>query len=385
MAEIPFQRPQLPTRVEIERYFDLAREARWFSNGGPCWRLLRERLADRVGAYCVPVASGTLGLMVALAAVLEKRGTASARSTALMPSFTFPATAQAALWCQLKPAFVDIAPDEWHLDPVGLERALRERRGETGAVVCVSAFGTAPTADTRSRWEYACRVEKVPLVVDSAAAFGSSSDDGTPVGAQGDVEVVSFHATKPFAIGEGGAVFTRSKALCEKIELIINFGLKPDRTVAIAMGVNAKLSELHAATALAVLDRLDAILVGRRKAAAAVRAQAGAGVQWQHGCERSTWQFVPVGFADKAQRHRAFVSCSDRIEVRRYYRPLHEMAPYRGWQAAGGALASTSELVSRILCFPMANDILPSEVRAISEVLRAVTKRSEPNRVGSAR
>ncbi|HEX2071345.1 MAG TPA: hypothetical protein VHF90_06840, partial [Thermoleophilaceae bacterium] len=60
-----FQRPSLPSGEAIEQYLGLAREARWFSNGGPCWQLLRDRLSDRVGAYCVPVASGTIGLMAA--------------------------------------------------------------------------------------------------------------------------------------------------------------------------------------------------------------------------------------------------------------------------------------------------------------------------------
>ena len=59
-----FQRPALPSSAEVERYFELARSERWYSNGGPCWRLLSRRLEDRVGAYCVPVASGTLGLIV---------------------------------------------------------------------------------------------------------------------------------------------------------------------------------------------------------------------------------------------------------------------------------------------------------------------------------
>lgn len=64
---IRFQRPQLPAGPAIERYLERAREARWFSNGGPCSKQLAERLGERVGAFCTPVASGTLGLMAALA------------------------------------------------------------------------------------------------------------------------------------------------------------------------------------------------------------------------------------------------------------------------------------------------------------------------------
>jgi dTDP-4-amino-4,6-dideoxygalactose transaminase len=365
---IPFQRPELPPTTEIDRYLELSRGERWFSNGGPCWRLLRDRLSERAGAYCVPVASGTLGLMAALAAVLDAPGTGP-KGGALMPSFTFIATAQAAIWSGLEPRLADIAPDHWHLDPGLLERLLPES-DDLGAVLAVSAFGTPPPAETRQRWERACRQADVPLVVDSAAGFGAVAEDGVPVGAQGDVEVVSFHATKPFAIGEGGAVFTRDRGLYERVELAVNFGFRPDRTVAIDRGLNAKMSELHAATALAVLDRLDAILEHRRQAAAAIRGRAGQGASWQAGCERSTWQFVPVALSSSEQRERLVAACDNRIQTRVYYEPLNELAPEQS-TIAGPNVERTEDLHRRILCLPMANDLSAAERDTIASVLEA--------------
>ena len=367
---IPFQRPSLPSTPEIDRYLDLSREERWFSNGGPCWRLLRDRLSDRAGAYCVPVASGTLGLMAAIASVLEASGAGSQRTGALMPSFTFMATAQSAIWSGLEPRLSDIAADHWHLDAGRLERILQGSE-DIGVVLAVSAFGTPPPAETRLRWESACRKAGVPLVVDSAAGFGAVAEDGVPIGSQGDVEVVSFHATKPFAIGEGGAVFTRDRALSERIERIVNFGFRGDRTVGSARGLNAKMSELHAATALAVLDGLDSILERRRGAAAAIRARAGSGASWQAGSERSTWQFVPVALADSERRERVVEACRERIEVRVYYQPLSELAPEPP-PVVGGGLAETDDLGRRIICMPMANDLTEAEVGAIGATLEAV-------------
>jgi dTDP-4-amino-4,6-dideoxygalactose transaminase len=368
-SAIPFQRPSLPSTEEIGGYLELARGERWFSNGGPCWRLLRDRLSDRAGAYCVPVASGTLGLMVALASVLDARGGGPKGLGAAMPSFTFVATAQAAIWAGLEPRLYDIAPDHWHLDAALLEDALRDR-DDLGAVIAVSAFGTPPPAETRLRWERACREAGVPLVIDSAAGFGAVAEDGVPVGAQGDVEVVSFHATKPFAIGEGGAVFTKDRALHERIELAVNFGFRPDRTVGFGRGLNAKMSELHAATALAVLDRLDSILERRQSAAAAIHAQTGNGTSWQAGSERSTWQFVPVALATPERRDRTIDACRGRVETRIYYEPLDDLVP-EGSVIAGGSLAVTHDLHRRILCMPMANDITEAEVATIAATLAA--------------
>lgn len=366
---IRFQRPSLPSATLIDRYLELSREERWFSNGGPCWRLLRERLADRVGAYCVPVASGTLGLMATIAAVLDGLRGSSRQHGALLPSFTFLATAQAALWSGLQPRLMDIDAEHWHLDPAGMERVLAERRGDIGLVLAVSTFGTPPPSETRTRWERSCGLAGVPLIVDSAAGFGAVADDGVPIGCQGDVEVVSFHATKPFAVGEGGAVFTRDRALCERVELAVNFGLRPDRSVGLEMGLNAKMSELHAATALAVLDEFDAILESRRRAVAAIREQAAADIAWQVGCERSTWQFVPVAFADPQQRAQARRAHGERVEMRTYYEPLHEMTPFRGWPIVDGGLPQTMELRKRVLCLPMANDLNQVELEAIASVV----------------
>jgi dTDP-4-amino-4,6-dideoxygalactose transaminase len=366
-----FQRPSLPAPERIERHLARSREAHWLSNGGPCWQLLRDALAERTGAYCIPVASGTLGLMAAVAAVRNglpaRHG--EAQRVALLPSFTFPATAQAALWAGLAPRLLDIDPEHWHLAPDQLERELRVRGDEVALVIAVSSFGTPPPPETRQRWEAACRAAGVPLIVDSAAGFGAIAADGVPVGAQGDVEVVSFHATKPFAIGEGGAIFTRDSALCERIELVVNFGLGADRSVQLPLGLNGKMSELHAATGLAVLEGFDEALGARRAASQTLRERADESLAWQAGCERSTWQFVPVAHPDADAATAAEARCADRVETRRYYVPLHHMEVFREAARADGGLAATDDLAARLLCLPMAQDLTDDELAQIGAVL----------------
>jgi dTDP-4-amino-4,6-dideoxygalactose transaminase len=368
--QMRFQRPSLPAAAAIDGYLELSRRERWFSNGGPCWRLLRDRLSDRVGAYCVPVASGTVGLLAAIAATLVEDSRGGGAATALLPSFTFPATAQAATWAGLRPLLLDVDPTAWHLSCDQLEAELAERGREVALVLAVCSFGTPPPPEVRERWERACRAADVALIVDSAAGFGATAADRTPIGAQGDIEVVSFHATKPFAIGEGGAVFTRDAGLRDRIERTINFGFDRSGAVTLARGLNGKMSELHAATALAVLDELDTILAARREAAAAVRAQVGATVVWQEGSERSTWQFVPVAFADMGERVVAQERCRGVVETRTYYEPLHGMPVYRDLPRAASGLTQTERLAARLLCLPMANDLDVSEIDQIARAIR---------------
>ena len=82
-----------------------------------------DRLSDATGAGAVPVSSGTSGLQVALAA-LRRRGPRRATEV-LVPSFAFPAPAQAIVWNGLRPVFADVAADHWHLDPGGAGRRPR--------------------------------------------------------------------------------------------------------------------------------------------------------------------------------------------------------------------------------------------------------------------
>ena len=363
-SAIRFQRPELPPTPAIDRYFDLARATRWFTNGGPCCRLLSKRLSERVGAYCTPVSSGTLGLMVALSAVLGERS----GGQALIPSFTFVATAQAAIWSNLRPRLHDVDPDSWHLAPEQLEASLADPC-EARAVIAVSAFGTPPPAEQRKRWEQSCREAGVPLIVDSAAGFGAVAEDGAPIGAQGDVEVVSFHATKPFGIGEGGAVFTRHRGLHEQIEREVNFGFRPDHSIASVRGLNAKMSELHAATALAVLDDFEQVLDRRRSAAESLREQIGAGPSWQRECRRSAWQFAPLLFEDEESRDRALANCHDTVETRIYYQPLQHLIPAQASAVQGGT-PHAEDLYRRLLCLPMANDLSEKEVATIAAAVR---------------
>jgi dTDP-4-amino-4,6-dideoxygalactose transaminase len=359
-----FQRPWLPEADSIERYLARSRDARWFSNGGPCWHLLSERLAHRTGAHCIPVASGTAGLLATVAALTGGRS-----GEAVLPSFTFPATAQAALWNGLTPRLVDVDPDHWHLDPRALERILADRGAKIAVVIAVSSFGTPPPAAVRRQWEQACAAAGVPLVVDSAAAFGAVGEDGVPIGGQGDVEVVSFHATKPFAVGEGGAVFTRDDAIRDRIEQTINFGFDSDHAVSMPIALNGKMSELHAAVGLAVLDEFDAILSVRREVAGAIRDAARPGVTWQSGCERSTWQFVPARLENGVTRDRTARGCASTLETRVYYEPLHLMGRLAAKCVCDGSLPVTEALAREILALPMANDLTAGEVQRLVDAV----------------
>jgi dTDP-4-amino-4,6-dideoxygalactose transaminase len=365
----------MPPLEEVAAYFALAERDRWFSNSGPCHRLLTERLERFIGrdAHCLLVSNGTLGLIVALRALTSRRP--STATEVLVPSFTFVATINAIVWAGLTPVFVDIDPGHWHPSADGIEHALASRAGRVAAVLSCSTFGTPPPPAIRARWRKACAEHRVPLLIDSAAGFGARDESGDPLGLQGDAELFSFHATKPFAIGEGGMLTTLDRELFDEMARLINFGIDEHRVLTGEAGLNAKLSELHAATGLAVFDRYGAILEGRQQRAKTFKRELEPeGFEFQLGSERSTWQFVPT-LAPSSGRRDEIVqeALLHGIEVRTYFTPCHRFAPCAGFPRIG-SLEVTEDVADRMLSLPMSNDLSDDEVAQITRSCLVATR-----------
>jgi dTDP-4-amino-4,6-dideoxygalactose transaminase len=374
---VRFLQPQVPALADAARYYALAEEAAFYSNGGPCHELLRGRLSERLrGAHVLPVANCTLGLMVALRAALgEPTGT---RSLVVTPSFTFTATACAIVWAGFEPLFVDIEPASWQMDHEALATALDEQAGRIAGVLGCSTFGTAPPVRLRDAWRAACREHGVPLLLDSASGFGSVDAEGVPVGGLGETEIFSFHATKPFAIGEGGAIATPDPALAERAGRLINFGMERGARSSDEAGINAKLSELHCAIALSMLDRYDDTLAERRATAARLRtaiAQRHARVSFQRGVEDSTIQTCQIVAAD-AESRSAMVDRAAQLDVqaRAYFDPpVHRQPAFQRWTPAA-ALPVTDDIAARSLSLPMANRLPDEHIERIADVTVPVAR-----------
>ncbi|HEY4095234.1 MAG TPA: aminotransferase class I/II-fold pyridoxal phosphate-dependent enzyme [Baekduia sp.] len=367
---VPYQRPWLPPADAVLAYYRRAEDVRHYSNGGPCARLLEERISKRLGgAACLSFANCTQAISTALTAVAGRPGPEDARLVAT-PAYTFTATACAIVAAGFEPLFVDVEPAGWQLDPAALEAALAERPGAVAAVLACSTYGTPGTAEQLAAWTASAARHGVPLLVDSAAAFGAADDAGVPTGARGATELFSFHATKPFAIGEGGLLATPDAELERAARSLQNFGLDPVTRLSTAIGVNAKLSELAAATGLAMLDAYDEQLGARRERVAALRSGLdGAPLEWQRGAGASTWQVVPVVAADVVTRDAIMARAEAAgVQVRSPFDPpLHGHPAFAG--AARGPLPVSEDLARRTVALPMANDLTADEIAQVVAVV----------------
>jgi len=245
---VPVFRPQLPDAARLLPYLRRIDDSRTYTNWGPLVTELEQRLASHFGLAEHRVVSASSGTAALVGAILATAGRASlGRPLAIVPAFTFVATAIAVEQCGYRPYIVDVDPDTWALDPE--ELCGHPRLDQVGIVVVAAPFG-------RPIPQESCRTFRrrtgIPIVIDGGASFEALCND--PSQHIGDVPVaLSFHATKSFSTGEGGSVVSTDRAVSTLVAQALNFGFHETRNSSMA-STNGKMSEYHAAVGLAELD-----------------------------------------------------------------------------------------------------------------------------------
>lgn len=207
------------------------------------------------GAHCVAVNSGTSALHLALLALDLQAG-----DEVLVPSFTFAASANSIALVGAVPVFVDIDPTTFCIDVAAARAAVTPR---TRAIMPVHLYGQP--ADMAALGSLAA--EHGLLVIEDAAQAVAASFSGTPAGAFGDAACFSFYPTKNMTSGEGGMVTTRDAAVARTLRLLRNQGMER-RYANEIVGLNNRMTDLHAAIGRVQLGKLDDWTVQRRANAA---------------------------------------------------------------------------------------------------------------------
>jgi len=251
---LPVLRPRLPSAAEILPYLQAIDSRNVYSNYGPLVMRLEQELSRHLGARdqtLVTVSNATAGITAALLSLGIQEGETQESGLCLMPSWTFAATPHAAMAAGFTPFFGDVDPETWALNPdkaVNIVRAKLHQGRPVKAVIVVSPFG-APIK--LQAWEQFQKETGVPVIVDAAAGFDTAAPSSL-------LTVVSLHATKILAAGEGGFVIADSPQKARRIRACCNFGFEVSR-VAQCRSINAKMSEYHAAVGLASLAQWPAI------------------------------------------------------------------------------------------------------------------------------
>jgi dTDP-4-amino-4,6-dideoxygalactose transaminase len=249
---IPVLRPCLPPAERLLPYLRRIDATRIYTSWGPLALELEERLCRRFSLPLGGVASAGSGTSALTAAILTAAGRAAGRRRlAIVPALTFVATAAAAESCGYTPLIADIDSETWQLDPERM--TARADLDEAAIVIPVAPFGRPVP---QSPWLKFRERTGIPVVIDGAATFEAAA--GQPERVLGELPVtMSFHATKAFAMGEGGCVASTDTGLVEQIGQALNFGFSGSRDSA-TPSLNGKLSEYHAAVGLAELEEWNA-------------------------------------------------------------------------------------------------------------------------------
>lgn len=246
--DLPVLRPQLPPAGCLLPYLQRIDAARTYTNHGPLSAELEGRLAMHLKLPVKSVTCASSGTAALIGAILAAAGRAQdEKPFALIPAFTFAATAVAAEQCGYRPYIVDVDPTTWMLEPEAL--AGHSILSQAGLIIPVAPFGRPVP---QRPWLSFQEQTGVPVVIDGAASFDRVAD--APAQFLGAIPVVlSFHATKAFGTGEGGAVASNDADLIMRVAQALNFGFHIARDSQVP-STNGKMSEYHAAVGLAELD-----------------------------------------------------------------------------------------------------------------------------------
>ena len=209
------------------------------THNGPKVQQLEREIDQLLGVdKTVAVTNGTIAMQMALRALDVTEG------EVITTPFSWVATCSSILWERCTPVFVDVDPTTFNIDPDLIEAAITK---QTRAILAVHSFSCPCDVE---RIATIAKDHKLSVVYDGAHAFGVQFG-GRSLLDWGDVSTTSFHATKIFNTGEGGAVFAGG-ALKERLQSLRFFGFDKEKAIT-DVGCNGKMTELHAALGLANL------------------------------------------------------------------------------------------------------------------------------------
>lgn len=361
---IPFNKPHVSGK-ELE-YVTRAISAGEIAADGrftkACARLMEQRFSI---PKVLMMPSCTAGLeMAALLCQLEPG------DEVILPSYTFVSTANAFLRAGARPVFVDIRSDTLNLDETRLEAAIT---GRTKAICPVHYAGVGCEMDAINRIAKAHNL----LVVEDAAQGVHAYYKDRALGSLGDLGAYSFHDTKNYVSGEGGALTINNRALLERSEIIRDKGTNRqkffrgeiDKYTWVDIGSSFLPAEIACAFLQAQLELLDPILERRRaiaegyseRLAPLERSGALRGPRVPAHCRQNYHMFYILLRDEKSREGLATHLRGLGIQAVSHYVPLHLSPMGRKWGYEPGSLPVTEELSGRLLRLPLYYALTPAE------------------------
>lgn len=352
---IPITRPELPPFEDYEALLREVWQSRMLSNFGQFAQRLEKLTTDYIGVPTRVVVSGDIGLILTIAALDLPRG-----ASVVVPSFTFNSTVNAILWNGLQPVFADIDAETFNLDPASADEAATQF--DAKLILATHVFGNP--ADVEGLAAVADR-HGARIVFDAAHAYGAERG-GRRIGAFGDAEVFSLSGTKLVTSGEGGLIASSDAALIDRITFLRGYGFLHDYNSRY-VGMNGKMSELHAALGTLTLARVDDAVTVRHELVARYKGRLGASaptVQCIRPSDRSTFKDFALLFEGSSTRDAVEQSLTQAgVQTKRYFLPCHSQDAYSALPSL--SLPVTESVHSRLLCIPLFESMTEAEMETV--------------------
>jgi len=340
----------------------------WISSKGEYISRFEEEFARYCGCkYGVAVHNGTEALHLALCALGIGHG-----DEVLVPDLTFAATVNAVIYTGAKPIYVDVHPTYWCIDPEKIEKKITKR---TKAIIPVHLYGHPCDMDAIRD---IAEDHGIYVIEDAAEAHGAEYK-GRKVGSLSDVACFSFYGNKIITTGEGGMCLTNNEELAEKMRLLRNHGMDPDRRYwHITVGFNYRMTNIQAAIGLAQLKKIDKFIEIKRKNAKLYNSLLSdiEGIvpppeeKW---AKNVYWMYSVLVIEEEfgINRNQLIAYLEQKgIETRPFFYPLHEMPPYK----SDGKYPISTYLSRRGVNLPSSVKLTPGQIAYIVDAIRNARK-----------
>jgi dTDP-4-amino-4,6-dideoxygalactose transaminase len=327
----------------------------WLTNRGELLQELEKKVVDYLGTSNIIIMNnGTIPLQIALKILGEK-------GEVITTPFSYVATSASIVWENCTPVFVDITPDYLTIDETKIEEAITSK---TTAILATHVFGNPCNIEVI---EAIANKHNLKVIYDAAHCFGVTYN-GKSIFEYGDVSTCSFHATKLFHTGEGGALFCKDEELRNKMFYSHNFGHDGPLKFH-GLGINGKISELQAAMGLSVLPYMDEIIKNRKKTVDFYNENLDfsklRGLKLR---DNSLWNnsYYPVIFQTEEILLKVQKELNkEQIFPRRYFYPSLNTIEYLN----GKKMPVSENIASSVLCLPLYTSLKYEEVLLISKLV----------------
>jgi dTDP-4-amino-4,6-dideoxygalactose transaminase len=283
--------------------------------------------------------------------------------------YSFVATTHSIFWNNLTPVFVDIDTHTLNIDPSKIEPAITPK---TRAILGVHTYGMP--CQTK-QINHIAKKYNLKVIYDAAHAFGVSDEKNKSILNQGDLSILSLHATKVFNTFEGGAIICQNKSQLKKINRIKNFGFRNETSI-VDLGTNGKMSEIDAAIGLCQLKHIDSNHYLRMNVASEynklLAGNPNIEICYVNFQKNSNYSYYPILLKNKYLRDSLYNHLiSKGIYTRRYFYPLiSNLKTYKNLPSAQEKnLIIANGISKNILCLPIFPDL---KRRTVIEICKEI-------------